>query len=717
MSRKAIDTRYRVKLGTRAMRLRTLIVFGAAILCCIGLAGQILYLNKTKGDAYQKKMLSQQSYVSNAIPFKRGDIVDRNGNKLATSHKVYNLLLDPKEIRSKTEYTEATVSALERAFGVDEGTLRKILKANPTSRYYQMKDYKALEENQVKKFQALEEKDENIKGVWFEEEYKRTYPYSTVACDVIGFCADKDTGTWGIENQYNKELNGTYGRRYGYYDSELNLVQTVKAATNGYTVKSTIDVNVQGIMEQHIEKFMSETGAKNIGCILMNPKNGAIYAMGSDPVYDLNNPRDLTGIYTKEELNSMSQEDQLNALNALWRNYCISDAYEPGSTFKPITIAACLDEGVTNNGRYYTCDGGQQVADRYIKCVAYSAGGHGSITVKNSLMVSCNDVLMQLGAALGKTKFLDYVNQFGFGRKTGIDLPGEATGTIFNSETMHETELATSSFGQSQSVTMIQMAAAFSAIVNGGNYYQPHVVDEVISESGAVIRSNNKVLESKVITEKTSRQLRKDLYATVEEGTANPAKVRGYKVAGKTGTAEKAGRDHKNYLVSFMGCVPADDPELVVYVVIDEPNVEDQAHSTYATEFTSSLLKDVLPLLGIYPDKKLAKSQKDTASSSEDGQDSGKTSSKLKLPSTKNGNSILEAPDGGYVSGNYKTAGENADGNTNDTGISGTAAEPTATDASTDRATDNTEGDTADVTDDTANDTTGNTDDTAGTNE
>ena len=266
-------------------------------------------------------------------------------------------------------------------------------------------------------------------------------------------------------------------------------------------------------------------------------------------------------------------------------------------------------------------------------------------------------------------------------------------------------------------MTMIQMAAAFSAIVNGGNYYQPHVVDEVISESGAVIRSNNKVLESKVITEKTSRQLRKDLYATVEEGTANPAKVRGYKVAGKTGTAEKAGRDHKNYLVSFMGCVPADDPELVVYVVIDEPNVEDQAHSTYATEFTSSLLKDVLPLLGIYPDKKLAKSQKDTASSSEDGQDSGKTSSKLKLPSTKNGNSILEAPDGGYVSGNYKTAGENADGNTNDTGISGTAAEPTATDASTDRATDNTEGDTADATDDTANDTTGNTDDTAGTNE
>lgn len=656
MSRKAKDTRYRIKLGTRTMRIRLLFVFGVIILVCAGLTARIVLINKEKGDSYQKRVLAQQSYVSNVINYKRGDIVDAHGNKLATSRKVYNLILDPRAILEEKKYLSPTKEALQAIFGIPGEELESILKDNPSSRYYQMKDYKALDSRYVEQLEKMQEKDGNIKGIWFEEEYKREYPYSTVACDVVGFCSEPNVGAWGIENQYNEDLNGTYGRRYGYYDSELNLVQTMKAATNGYTIKSTIDVNVQGIMEQHIEKYMDEIGAKNIGCILMNPNNGAVIAMGSDPVYDLNNPRDLSGIYSAEELAAMSEQQQLEALNELWRNYCISDAYEPGSTYKPITVAACLDEGITGGNRYYTCDGGQQVADRYIKCIAHSAGGHGSISVAQSLMVSCNDVLMQLGASLGKARFLDYVNRFGFGRKTGIDLPGEATGTIFRSETMHQTELATSSFGQSQSTTMIQMASAFSAVVNGGNYYQPHVVEEITSESGAVIQSNSNVLESKVITEETSKRLRRYLLKTVEEGTADPAQVKGYKIGGKTGTAEKAPRGHDNYLVSFLGCVPANHPELVIYVVIDEPNVADQAHSMYATEFASSLLEDVLPLLEIYPSGKTK---------------SSKGKKQLTLPSTVKGNSTREAPKGGYADGNYGVAEEGAEGEDGDTGLGG----------------------------------------------
>jgi stage V sporulation protein D (sporulation-specific penicillin-binding protein) len=350
----------------------------------------------------------------------------------------------------------------------------------------------------------------------------------------------------------------------------------------------------------------------------------------------------------------MSDEEQVTALNELWRNYCISDSYEPGSTFKSLTVSACLDEGKTNKNRTYNCDGGQQVADRYIKCVANSYGGHGVLTVGQALMVSCNDVLMQLASSLGKTKFLDYMDAFGIGKKTGIDLPGEATGTVFDSDSMHATQLATSSFGQSQTVTMVQMAAAFSAVVNGGNYYRPHVVEEVTSESGAVIWSGSDALQSKVITEDTSKLLRKYLLAAVEDGTASPAQVKGYKVGGKTGTAEKIPRGQGKYLVSFIGCVPANNPELVIYVVIDEPNVADQAHSTYATEFASDLMKDILPLLEIYPSGKKSSVTK---------------ASKLTLPSTAKKNLDVEAPADGYVDGDETVAEDASAGEEGDTGV------------------------------------------------
>ena len=642
MSRKAVDTRKRVRVAKPFVFARLLFVFGLILLAGIGLVVRIAYLNKNKGDAYEKKVLAQQSYASNVLPYKRGDIVDRNNNKLATSVKVYNLILDPVQILSDEKYIEPTIKALNDVFGLKEEEIKKILDKNSQVQYYVMKEYKGLKSTYVDKFEKLQKKDKNIKGVLFEEEYVRKYPYSSVGSNVIGFCTSDNTGSWGIENYYNSSLNGVTGRRYGYFDADLNLVKTVKLATNGNTIVSSIDVNIQGILEQHMKKFLKDVGALNMGCIIMNPNNGEIYAMASNKQYDLNNPRDLTSFYSQKKIDKMSDKEKMDALSKIWRNFCISDAYEPGSTFKPFTVCAALDEGITNTKRTYLCDGGQDVNGTYIKCVAHGIGGHGQINICQSLMKSCNDVMMQLGADMGKDAFLEYVNTFGFGARTGIDLPGEAVGGIFTKDTMHSVELATSSFGQGQTVTMIQMAAGFSALVNGGNYYEPHVVKEIDSESGAVVSVNDDKLVKRVITEKTSKLLRNYLYKTVEEGTAVPAQVEGYTVGGKTGTAQKHPVGHGNYLVSFIGCTPVKKPEVVIYTVIDEPKVEDQAHSTPATEFSSQVLTDILPMLGIYPDKK----------------DSKKVTSdtNIKLPSTKKGNKYLEEPESGAISEDYKVA-------------------------------------------------------------
>lgn len=637
MSRHAVDTRKQNKVGTRRMFGRILIVFILVVLVAFILIGRVLYLNKEKGSAYEKKVLSQQSYRSNEINYKRGDITDRNGNKLAVSKKVYDLVLDPVLILTKEDYKKPTMAALKTVFGISETKIEKILEEQSGSQYYVMQEYKGLSKNKVKEFKELAAKDKNIKGVTFDERYERYYPYSTVASKIIGFCSTENIGIWGIENQYNGQLTGENGRRYGYFDSNLDLVETVKEPVNGNSIVSTIDVNVQGILERHMKEFQEETGSLNMGCIIMNPQNGEIYAMSSYPEYNLNNPRDLSVAYSAKEIKKMTDEETSDALNKLWRNYCISDAFEPGSTFKPMTVAACLDEGVTNAKRGYVCDGYQMVSGVRIKCVGYSKGGHGTINICQALMESCNDVLMQLGADLGRTKFLDYVNDFGFGQKTGIDLPGEATGGVFTRDTMHTVELATSSFGQGQTVTMIQLAAAFSAVINGGNYYEPHVVKEVNSDSGALVSSKDNSLVRKIITESTSEKIRKYLYKTVEEGTANPAAVPGYEIGGKTGTAEKHPTGKGNYLVSFAGFTPADNPEVMIYVVIDEPHVKDQAHSTYATEFSSQVMKEILPLLGIYQSDDTKKKDKTKATD-------------ITIPSTK------EVPKGGYVEGDYNVA-------------------------------------------------------------
>lgn len=593
------------------MQARLLLVFCVVTLALIGLMVRMVYIVQVDGDRYAKKVLSRQSYVSSVLPYKRGDILDRNGTVLATSELQYRLILDPKLLLENTERIEPTKKALQSSFGIEPAVIQEILDKNPAKQYVIVQ--KELKYDVVQSFKALvdEEKDKEKKdkekkviGVWFEEQYVRTYPYKTLACDVLGFTSADNNGFWGIEEYYSSELNGINGREYGYYDSQLDLERIVKKPVNGNSVISSIDANVQRIIQKKIVEFNQETGSKGlgVGVLVMDPNNGEILAMASNQEYDLNQPQNLEGIYTKKEIKAMSEEEKTEALNALWKNDAISSGFEPGSTFKPITISAALEEGVIKTNSTYYCDGKEEfVGAKPIHCSKRT--GHGELTLTQSLMFSCNDALMQIAAKEGRDIFYRYENDFNLGKKTGIDLPGEATGQIFAKDKLNPVELATSSFGQAFNVTMVQMASAFSSLVNGGSYYQPHVIKEIINDSGATVKKNDGVVVRQTVSEKTSNFIQQALYKTVEEGTAHGAKVEGYAIGGKTGTAEKYPRGKGTYLVSFIGCVPAINPDVVIYVIIDEPqNVVKQADSSIATVFAGKILKEILPALNIYPE-------------------------------------------------------------------------------------------------------------------
>ncbi|MSS63037.1 peptidoglycan D,D-transpeptidase FtsI family protein [Velocimicrobium porci] len=589
------------KRFTAKMQSSLLFVFCIVFLCFLALVVRLVYLNNKDGDKYERRVLAQQTYVSSAIPFKRGNILDRNMTKLAVSEKVYNLTLDPVGILEKSENKKETIQALNQCFEISKEELETILEKHNNSRYFLVQDHKGLEYDKVSVFKKMQEKNKKIVGVYFEEEYIRKYPLKNIGSNVIGFTqkGNGNIGTWGIEEFYNDELNGTNGREYGYFDAELNLERTVKGAVDGHNIISTIDANVQAIVEKKVEKFLDETGAENLAVLVMNPQNGEIYSMVSNYSFDLNDPRNLEPFYSKKKLKKMSDEEYGEALSKLWRNYCISDAYEPGSTFKPFTVAAALDEAKATNKSSYVCNGASVVAGQRIRCNKT----HNTVSLKQSLMMSCNVAMMDIAAKMGKSVFADYLKMYGFGAKTGIDLPGEGTGLIFTEDQLGPVQLATSSFGQSNTVTMVQLASGFCSLINGGNYYKPHIVKEIQNENGATIKAIGPTLVKETISESASEKIRNYLFATVEAGTAKSAGVEGYEIGGKTGTAETQPRKQGNYLVSFIGFTPIEDPQVVTYVIIDRPHVDHQANSGYATELASDIMKDILPFLGVYPTK------------------------------------------------------------------------------------------------------------------
>lgn len=594
---------------SKLMQKKLVMLFVAIVLAFVFLVLRITYINAASGDKYTKVVLNQQQYDSRTIPFKRGDIVDRNGTKLATSERVYNVILDAKVMLSDDEkYVEPTIEVLTSCFEIEESDIRQELEENPSGRYIVLKkgiDYKTAQE-----FEKIDEDDKNypnVGGVWLEEDYVRKYPYNSLASDVIGFTVDGNVGSNGIEASYNSILNGTDGREYGYFDDTSTVEKTVKEPENGSTVVSTIDIQVQSIVEKYVLEFNEKhkntatkgEGSKNTAVIVMNPQNGEILAEASYPNYDLNDPRDLSEYYSESEIEAMSGEEKIEKLNELWNNFCVSETYEPGSTIKPFTIAAGLETGVLTGEETYDCGGVLHVGDHDIHCSARS--GHGVQSLKESLENSCNVALMKIGQSIGKEEFCRYQRLFGFGEYTGIDLSGEASteGLLYTEENMDAASLATNAFGQNFNVTMTQLAAGFCSLINGGDYYKPHVVKQIQDENGNVTDHKDPVLVRRTISKETSEIIKDYMRGVVAEGTGSSAAVKGYDVGGKTGTAEKLPRGNGKYLVSFIGYAPQDNPQVVVYVVIDEPNAEQQANSGFATELASKIMKEIFPYLGV----------------------------------------------------------------------------------------------------------------------
>ena len=628
-------------LLTNRMKRKLALLFTIIVLALIGVNVRLAYINKTSGDKYTKRVLAQQDTNSTLLPYRRGDILDRNGTILATSEKVYNLILDPYVLSQNADEdpekdcVEPTLQALTQYFELDASELRTTYNEHLDSSYVVL--LRQLTKDEISDFEALMEDDEEgarIKGVWFEDTYIRRYPYNSLACHVIGYTVTGNQGQTGIEQEYSEVLNGTNGRSYKYLNEDLEQSTMVRQPTDGHTVVSTIDATLQEIVEKYIDKFIADytnkntegPAAKNIGVIMMNPQNGEILAMASNVDYDLNNPHDLVanGYLTQEQADAMSEEELLDARNQMWRNFCISDGYEPGSTVKPLTVAAALELGVVSDSSTFLCDGGQVVVEGQPKIKCSKRSGHGIITLEGSLMFSCNDALMQIGALLGYDNYLKYQEIFNFGLKTNIDLPGEANNatTVFNKDTLGVTELATSSFGQGYNTTMIQVASAFSSVINGGYYYQPHVVRKILDADGGTVENINPTVVRQTVSEKTFALIRQYLHHTMygetdsngNNPTGRNARVAGYAMGGKTGTAQKIPRSDRKYLVSFIGFAPVDNPQVVCYVVVDEPNAADatsQASSSFAQEIFKNIMKEAMPYLNIYATEEIPADMQD----------------------------------------------------------------------------------------------------------
>ena len=663
----------RSKLFLKGMRRKTMIAYLLVVGVLVALTIRVVYINVANGKEYSEAVVLQMDYNSTDIPYERGGILDRNGNVLANSEKTYSLILEPVNILLTEKGKAATRAAVLEYFDVSGDDFDKHI-ANEDS-YYEVV-LKDLPYTKVKAFEDYCKTNEgaDVIGVRFETVYKRNYPNGSLACHLLGYTASGNVGQGGIEGYYNDYLNGVDGKTYRYMSGSGGVDSETVAAQNGETVVSTIDMNIQKIIEDNITEYMQNTGAKQIGIIAMDPNNGEILGMASSRTYDPNDPmntqalRNMTVTVTQEveiegadenadslisvesakknttattessedgtttessteatteqknvkteeveyDFSKMSDEefqstidgftsDQLyEALNYVWQNYCISDVFEPGSTYKAFTIAGAMEDGVISDGDEFLCDGSQVVVEGESPIYCSYRAGHGMVDVKRALAVSCNDALMQIADKEGPETFDKYQVIFNIGSKTGIDLEGETTGIKYDVENLNPTELATSSFGQGVTTSMIQMAAGFCSVINGGNYYVPHVVKRLLDSDGNVVENMDPVLVRKTISKKVSDYMKTYLQAVVEEGTGYAAGIEGYTIGGKTGTAEKLPRGNGKYVLSFIGFTPVENPQIMLYVVVDEPHVEDQSGSGAGAKLFNQVMQDLLPYLNVY---------------------------------------------------------------------------------------------------------------------
>ncbi len=605
------------RVGKRGISRETsrslLFVFAGMMLLLLFLAAHLVVISSKREEEYGKIVLSQQGYSTQATPARRGSITDRNYTVMAYSEEVYNLILDPSVINYTINESNprpnrnATIEALTTVFGYSRSKVEKAIDENPKSAYVRF-DFR-LSEADKERFLAYQEdynsEDEKgnpkhsdkVKGVWFEGEYMRVYPGGMRGATVMGYSNDSAEGHWGLEEYYNEQLTGTPGKSYSYINGDGNKESVTVDPIGGYTLVSTLDYTVQGLIEQKIREFLQTHECTDLGVVVMDPSNGEVLGLATDKTPDPNNPKDISSLYTKLEEATMTDAEVTAARTNLWRNFAVSDSYTPGSVSKELTVAMALEENAVTPEMLFSCNGGETVQNTFIKC----NGEHGTIDLRGALMQSCNVAMMNISTRVSASTFLRYQHEMGLGLPTGIDLPGEASGIMFALKDLTPINLATSSFGQGFTCTMMQMAAAYCSLINGGYYFQPRIVSQILDENGGLVEEKRAVLVRQTVTEETSVFLRDAALKTVTEGTAGAAKIDGYTVGGKTGTAQKYPLTDEKYVTSFMAFAPAEDAKVLVYVVINEPVVEDistiSAHD--ATVLEQEIMTAILPYLGI----------------------------------------------------------------------------------------------------------------------
>lgn len=562
---------------------KVLVVFLAAVVLILALIGRLIYLMIFDAEYYQE-LAEDLHEREREIKAARGEIVDRNGIVLATNKTVCTISV----IHSQIKDAEEVIAVLSRELEMDSETVRK--------RVEKVSSMEKVRTN-VEKEVGDRIRNYNLAGVKVDEDYKRYYPYDETASKVLGFTGGDNQGIIGLEVKYEEYLKGINGTILTVTDArgiELEGVAEDRIEpVAGNTLRISLDYNIQAYCQQAAVKVMEEKQADSVSVILMNPQNGEIYAMVNVPEFNLNEPFTLQ---TREDMSTVSSEQKQELLNQMWRNGCINDTYEPGSTFKIITSSACLEEGVVKLEDTFSCPGYYVVEDRKIRC--HKVGGHGAETFVQGLQNSCNPVFINIGLRLGADRFYDYFEQFKLLSLTNIDLPGEAGTIMHKREDIGTVELATMTFGQSFQVTPIQMLTTVSSLINGGKRVTPHLGVSVETGEGEVIETFRYKEENGIVSEQTSATMRTLLESVVTEGGGIQAYIEGYRIGGKTATSQTLPRSAHKYIASFIGFAPADNPQVIGMVIIHNPQGIYYG-GTIAAPVMRTIYDNVLPYMGI----------------------------------------------------------------------------------------------------------------------
>ena len=561
---------------------KVLVVFVCAIILILGLCIRLFYLLVFDAEYYQEKAEALHER-EREIKAARGEIVDANGTVLATNRSVCTISV----VHSQVKDPEAVISALSKELELDEETVRK-----------KVEKVSSMERIQTNVDKEVGDRIRNLEleGVKVDEDFKRYYPYNELASKVLGFTGGDNQGIIGLEVKYEEYLKGENGTILTTTDArgvELEGVAEDRIEpVAGHTLQISLDYNLQMYAQQMAEKVMEEKQADKVAIILMNPQNGEILAMVNVPEYNLNEPFELLDGSGE----NLSDEEKQDALNQMWRNGCINDTYEPGSTFKIITASACLEEGVVKLDDSFSCAGYRVVEDRKIRC--HKVGGHGAETFVQGIQNSCNPVFIDIGLRLGVDNFYKYFQQFGLMNQTGVDLPGEAGTIMHKKENVGLVELATMSFGQSFQITPVQMATTVSSLVNGGKRVTPHLGVRVLDENGKTIKEFAYDEGEQIVSEETSETMQMLLESVVSEGSGKNAYVEGYAIGGKTATSQTLPRRANKYISSFIGFAPADDPQILGMCVIYNPQGVYYG-GTIAAPVIGNIFENIFPYLGI----------------------------------------------------------------------------------------------------------------------